>query len=829
MIDDNQRKIVELHNGSALLLAGPGCGKTHILARRVFHANTVHGVPFENMLCLTFTNRAAREMASRVHRYLGERPAGLFIGNIHRFCLKFLHVNGIISPDTSVLDAEDLQEYLDSNYGLTRPTDIKVFTDKMAYIYQREHDHPDHIVRRPNILPSEPDYEAYEQFTAYKSENRLIDFDSILLLTYNALLSADSRDYAMTGYSWIQVDEVQDMTPLQLEIVRRVSTHGAGCALYLGDEQQAIFNFIGAGGRALDTVKQMCHGRILRLQRNYRSPDYLVRLCNTIASLWLGIDPALLPYTDYRPEVGDAITGWQAARSDLPLAAAAQARALAARYPDEDVAILVRTNREGCEVADILESHGISFFHVSQQDIFHQTAFKTVWSHLAVTTQPTRMHEWARLLYQLRAVRTLDGARSLTALLRDSAMCGADLLSIDSPTAIEHLVSSFDSDQTTIAVIDTETTGLDIFRDDVIQIAAIKMRGGQKVEGSDFEIFIHTDRYIPRLLSNGVDNPIREIYDKVDKHTAAEALAMLTDYLADADRIAGHNVGFDLSILRNNYLRRAPSHTPMPPVFDIRPIDTLHAATLLYPKLWSHRLGSLIDALGLEGCNSHDATDDVAATAGLLSFLAEEGRTRLKRQQAVRANTNVRRAAARFESAYGAIYAEGVRALSADEGSVAGEIERISTLFSSRGYIHPIKHLNYLLRLVDEHIVDSQRERNLREQLQDHLSDLLTYSESDLFANGIVEERISVMTIHKAKGLEMDNVIVLASDAIFGKRDDMARVLYVAYSRAKKRLYSGFSPRSAHNGIIASVMPCFKMLSADETARLIAGESTRKL
>lgn len=78
MIDEHQRKIVELQNGSALLLAGPGCGKTHILARRVFHANTVCGIPFADMLCLTFTNRAAREMASRVHSYLGEKPSGLF-------------------------------------------------------------------------------------------------------------------------------------------------------------------------------------------------------------------------------------------------------------------------------------------------------------------------------------------------------------------------------------------------------------------------------------------------------------------------------------------------------------------------------------------------------------------------------------------------------------------------------------------------------------------------------------------------------------------------------------------------------------------------------
>ena len=81
----------------------------------------------------------------------------------------------------------------------------------MAYIYQHENDHPDRVVRRLAIPPTDRDYEIYEQFTAFKEENRLIDFDSILLMTYTALLSPKSKDYAMTGYRWIQVDEVQEM------------------------------------------------------------------------------------------------------------------------------------------------------------------------------------------------------------------------------------------------------------------------------------------------------------------------------------------------------------------------------------------------------------------------------------------------------------------------------------------------------------------------------------------------------------------------------------------------------------------------------------------
>ena len=101
--DRSQQRIVELSSGAALVLAGPGCGKTHILARRVSHA-AASGVPFDRMLCITFTNRAAREMKSRITTYTGKATAGLFVGNIHRFCQRFLYENGIIPPDTTVLD-----------------------------------------------------------------------------------------------------------------------------------------------------------------------------------------------------------------------------------------------------------------------------------------------------------------------------------------------------------------------------------------------------------------------------------------------------------------------------------------------------------------------------------------------------------------------------------------------------------------------------------------------------------------------------------------------------------------------------------------------------
>ena len=827
MIDQHQLKAVELHNSSALLLAGPGCGKTHILARRVFHANTVLGVPFADMLCLTFTNRAAREMENRVHGYLGAAPRGLFIGNIHRFCLRFLHANKLISPDATVIDEEDVTDYLKTALGICQPAAVKDFLDKAMYVYQLEHDHPDRVIRRPDRHPTEAEHAMIEAYSLYKETNRLLDYDDLLLHTYTALLDRSAADMKMTGYKWLQVDEVQDMTPLQLAIIDGVCVHGRRTALYLGDEQQAIFGFLGAGGRALDAVKEQCGTNILRLQRNYRSPDYLVNLCNGIARRNLGIATDFLPKAVFQSDTAHPLLTWDGDKRTLALVAAAQARQLLKDYPDKNVGILVHTNYDGKFVADLLTEHGFDFFHVSRPDIFHQAAFKTIWAHLAVVLGPTRGQEWARLLYQTRAVKTLSGARQLMNLLQEGAMSGDELLELQKPTAIERFLKAYSDTEKPIVVIDTETTGLDVFADDVIQIAAVKIAGGKEVPGSRFEVFIRTERSISRFLSDGKDNPMVRAYAEAVLMEPQQALAALSAYIGDSP-LAGHNLGFDTAILKHNFQRRTSLSVPAQLEDQTGNIDTLHTARLLLPKLWSHKLENHIETLQLEGVNSHNASDDVAATVSLIAKLDTMAQPKAAIQAKIKSHSNVMKAALRFSAAYGSLYESTRHALKCNSGSLAGELENARAYLQNRGYIGPIRHFDYFLKLVDTLVVNKETERNFRSQAESHLTDLTTYNESDLLANGIVSERLSVMTVHKAKGLEMDNVIVFDASSRNGTAMDYARLLYVAFSRAKERLYVGCSNK-APNEILGTALRHFEALDQSEITLLSTLESVHKL
>ena len=103
-----QQEVIDAQSGFHLVLASPGCGKTQILSERIHRAHAA-GVAYCEMLCLTFTNRAARGMRDRIGQTIGQDEIGeLFIGNVHRFCAKYLFDNGFVAADSSIIDDEDV-------------------------------------------------------------------------------------------------------------------------------------------------------------------------------------------------------------------------------------------------------------------------------------------------------------------------------------------------------------------------------------------------------------------------------------------------------------------------------------------------------------------------------------------------------------------------------------------------------------------------------------------------------------------------------------------------------------------------------------------------
>lgn len=825
MTDKEQQQIIELTEPNALVLAGPGCGKTYILARRIFHAIELKVAKPEDMLCLTFTNRAAREMQDRIEGLLGSVPQGLFVGNLHRFCLRFLFANRLIAPDSSILDDEDFQVFLEENIGETAlrhgPEYIRRYS---AWLYQEEHGHRHRLHRRLPADPSPDDELNAEVYRRYKAQNHLIDFDDILLLAYTALMDSEPGTLLMTGYKWIQVDEVQDLNPLQLALINLIQAPNAQ-VLYLGDERQAIFGFTGAGRDALESVRRRCAGHIYHLRHNYRSPLQLVKVCNDFAFQYLDIDPSMLPDSINGHGDTNCLQLMKLRETELPFFECSIAREFL-RNKEETTAILVHTNNEAAMMSNELTRHGLEHVLIHRDDLFTGVDFKTLWCHLAVAANPIRRGEWARLLYQTRSTKTLAQARLLVARMSEAGMCPDVLLDLNKPTDAQ-LLTEIWSSETPIVVLDTETTGLNVFSDDVIQISAVKYCCGEIVPNSTFEIFIKSDKPLPAMLGT-TPNPMVKVYANAKKVEAEEAFTTLAEYL-DGCILAGHNLNFDIPILRHNISRRTTQTTPPELGLEAPRIDTLRLSQLLYPKLWSHTLEKMVEHLGLEGTNSHNASDDVVATTNLLKHLADVAVTRINLHSAYRNEPRIRRIAARFSERYSPIYYHIQQELNnpkpGDRNSLAAAIEDAHFYFSGNGLIDEIQHFHYVLDLVRKLLVDPSKESTLRDQLNAHLTDLLTFNEGDLFANGIIRERLIVMTIHKAKGMEMDNVIVFNGSNGFGNSEENLRLFYVAMSRAKRRLLIGFSLDPARR--LGSLARSFHALTEQELVILKMQERNR--
>lgn len=664
ILDRSQQEIVGIKDERALVLAGPGCGKTHILAQRIIVANGRDGVSFDDMVCLTFTNRASREMNKRITAELGYRPQGLFVGNIHRFCIRFLYSNAILPNDVSVIDEDDRDLWLSESLKLRRAADRNEVLSVGILLFQQEHGFPMHLRQRLPFRASASHINAAMAYRDYKRENRIVDFDDVILMAYEVMMRDGFRGMSYSSYKWIQVDEVQDLTPLQLAIIDKITSPCGATVVYLGDEQQAIFEFIGAGGPALDRLKMRCEGHIYRLRRNYRSPGYLVKLCNDFASFQLGMDPSDLPEPDDSTmHASGALTLLPSSDHNLDYAVVAKVRAWLSEYPDESIAVLVRTNDEAEQISAKLMDHGFEHVLISRKDLFKQVPYKTIFAHFAVVANPAKMVEWSRLLYQTRAVATMSESRSLVHRLREAAMTPADFFDADGKTALQRMAESVDDE--VIVVFDTETTGLDLFSDDIIQVAAVKFCGGRVVPDSSFEVLVRTDRTIPAMLRDGVINPMVEEYKAGHPVSPDEAFSSFFEYVGDAV-LCGHNAEFDMGMLKNNLRRRTTMR--MPESLERPAIDTLLVARLVLPMQRSYALSAMIDLFGLPGCNSHRALDDAKATAALLGALIAPVKDKLPQQERLLKSSLVAKAAMRLNAVYFPIY-EHTRLMLANYGA----------------------------------------------------------------------------------------------------------------------------------------------------------------
>lgn len=858
--DESQAKVIKAHGGCHLVLAPPGCGKTQILMQRVAQAHK-QGMEYADMVCLTFTNRAARGMSERIQANINDEGIEqLYVGNVHRFCSKFLFSNSIIPAETSVIDEDDavsiLARYLDEDeyavsasykrrreyaevfhfanfmrqIRLRHPKNLRIHPEcvsgsdvaAMRKICQVQgmkfdaaamidiYDHADFYKTactaeaydygdRQNILSLLRKMEQAKHYESYKKENRLLDFQDLLISTYDAI--SNDKENKFKRYPWIQVDEVQDLNALQIAIIDGFTAKKFDTVMFLGDEQQAIFSFMGAKADTLNLLKSRCEGNIHHLSVNHRSPKYLLDVFNKYASDVLHIDQSLLPTTSYEPpRIGNELRILRSDDYESEVRDVVQfAGMLAKHFEGQTTAVVVNANTDAEDVSKEMERQGLSHFKVSGNDLFASPEVKLLLAHLNALANSCNFMAWARLLKGLKVFDSNAAARTFVRSSLDRAIMPSDFIFYgNGGTYVQDFVKTYEQEE--LVVFDTETTGLDVFNDDILQIAAVKMRCGKVVEGSEFSVFITTEREIPKFLGD-IENPIIEERKRHKLYGHAEALKMFLDYVGN-DPLLGHNADYDYNILSNNLARYC--HGTSLKAACPRYFDSLKLTRLLEPELKEYKLKYLLAVLNLEGSNSHLADDDVNATCSVVRHCYEKGKAVAGMQQEFMSDERVKKCISILKRNYSDIYKRAAERLysigNCFEGpAMVDEIMEFYNYLVAERMIEEIGGIHYIVDFLSHDILNEKEEPSLSQQLSAHIMEINTLKEADLCNSRAIKERVFVTTIHKAKGLEFDNVIVF--DAVDGRCPNFysqnnasllaedARKFYVAITRAKRRLY----------------------------------------
>ena len=820
------RKVIELNIEHHLVLAPPGCGKTRVLAERVVTA-VANQIDATNMLCLTFTNRAAREMRDRISsRSEQEVLDNLFVGNVHHFCSYMLREHKVISQRTTIIDDEEstaiLQNIVRQVTGKEKK-DVDSYYNYQHYLYQIEHQHPEELIVRSEFGDKLLDFDykkVAREYVSYKERYGLLDFEDLLLKGYDFI--QDHQD-EIKKYSWIQIDEVQDLNSLQLAIIDLVATDDA-CIVYLGDEQQAIYGFNGVKMATLESLKDRCAGHIHHFLGNYRSPQYLLNILNQYAEYNLHVSRELLPIAKGKDaqntkEDGSLIMETCDLKEGMDLSdycSYDMACDRAVSYQDGRTAIwefepaslitiLANSNREVDIISERLYRRGVEHFKISGSDFMWTKEVKLILSHFNIFIHPENIMSWARIFMGFKVMPTLEEAHAFLLEANDSYLYANDLLSDKRRSQIKEFLRYYPDE---FVIFDTETTGLDVNNDDIVEIAAIRIKEGCII--NELDIMLETTRNIPVEL-NGEPNPLIEEYPKREKVGRRSGLTDFMSWVGNVPVLA-HNAKFDFQILDAN-LKRDCNIGDLSSRWPIV-LDSLNIARAVEPEQKSYRLTDLLAAFNLAGKNSHLAIDDVKATKSLVDYCYKKASPIFVKQNEFFAEN--RDVIEMLRKQYSNLYSHTKALLSKKESErnvFVSEIVYVYDCLVNDEIIGKMEKMKYLTEFLERDFLQETSELTLRQILDKYMMELNTLREADLCDSKSLREKVGlfVSTVHRAKGLEFDNVVVTGVvDGIYpfweatkilkesfipkerekAQRDieESARKLYVALSRAKKRL-----------------------------------------
>ena len=400
-LNPRQREAV-IHTGSPLLIvAGAGSGKTTVLTRRIAYALATGRAHPGEVLAITFTNKAAKEMAERVSSIVGPASRSMWVSTFHSSCVRILRreakVLGMKSNFT-IYDAQDAQRLVAQilkELGLdTKKYAPRAILHRISNL-KNELQTPDDFVPRPNNPADEVLADVFKRYTSRLRLANAFDFDDLIAETVH-LFGAfpEVADSYRRRFRHILVDEYQDTNPAQYALIKALAGDGAGGPTgaeltVVGDADQSIYAFRGATVRNIvEFEKDFPNADTILLEQNYRSTQNILDAAN-----------AVIANNDDRREKklwtsegsGEQIVGWVAENEQ------GEARFIVDRIDDliddekytyGDFAVFYRTNAQSRAIEDALVRSGIPYKVVGGTRFYERKEIKDALAYLRVVANP---------------------------------------------------------------------------------------------------------------------------------------------------------------------------------------------------------------------------------------------------------------------------------------------------------------------------------------------------------------------------------------------------------------------------------------------------------
>lgn len=368
-LNEQQKEGVFTTEGAVLILAGAGSGKTGVLTHRIAHLIDDLGVNSYNILAITFTNKAAKEMKERVDRLVGMGADSAWIMTFHAACVRILrrYICRIGYDNNFTIYDTDDQKSVIKDILKRKNLDPKQYKDRtiLSVISNAK----DNLISPDDMYQSSggnyntmKTAEIYREYQEQLKKNNAVDFDDIIGLTVK-LFNEDKEvlRYYQERFKYIMVDEYQDTNRAQFNLIRLLAG-GYGNLCVVGDDDQSIYKFRGADiSNILDFEKYFNNAKIIKLEQNYRSTQKILDVANEVIKnnagrkdkrLWTSVkDGTKVVFNVYE-------NGYEEARG---IAEDIAHRHLHDRKDYSDFAILYRTNAQSRSLEEKLIEKNIPY------------------------------------------------------------------------------------------------------------------------------------------------------------------------------------------------------------------------------------------------------------------------------------------------------------------------------------------------------------------------------------------------------------------------------------------------------------------------------------